>query len=104
MGKPGTSATVSASGARGQPAASPRGAPVCSPTALALLTGARLPASLPNGSFGFGREELPLHFVMFLRCLAGAWQALDFLAGTGDGAVLVPKVTLRVLGLKSISV
>lgn len=52
-----------------------------------------------------GRTSLALCDV--LRCLAGAWQALGFLAGAGwegDGAIFVPKVVLRVPGLKSTGV
>lgn len=113
MGKPGTSATVSASEVRGQPLTSsrpPRGAQVVwgSTAIFTFIVAACLARSrwlIIKWLFWLwpwkGRTSLALCDV--LRCLAGAWQALGFLAGTRrerDSAIFVPKVILRELGLE----
>lgn len=86
----------------GSAPASPRGAGSApEPRSLARLVGARLAPSvwlIIKWLLWLGEGRTPLALCDVLRCLAGAWQALDFLAGTRwerDGAVFVPKVTLR---------
>lgn len=117
MGKPSTSAAVSASKVWGQPLTSsqpPRGAQVVWGS-TAIFTFIVVACLARSGWLIIkwliwlwlwkGRTSLALCDV--LQCLAGAWQALGFLAGTRrerDSATFVPKVMLRELGLESTSV
>jgi len=117
VGKPGTSAAVSAREVWGQPLTSSR--PPCRArlvrgstpifTFIVVACLARSGWLITKWLFWLwlwqGRASLVFRDV--LRCLAGAWQALGFLAATRwerDSAIFLPKVILRWLGLESTSV